>query len=159
MTPTPTLTPTPMATFVPTSTPPGGGEPEEPNACVFKWVDWDGGVSSQSELAQNMEDVRRSGTWRLNQVIPRGPEVVYSSAVAAQLQARVNAGDVLKIPLTYENGDGNYVICGFSNVRLIHADLNAGEMTIEILRTLIHGVETDPGATDTGVGRDVRLIQ
>lgn len=106
-----------------------------------------------------MEDVRRSGTWRLNEVIPRGPEVVYSSAVAAQLQARVNSGDVLKIPLSHEDANGNFIICGFSNVRLIDVDLSLGEMTIAILRTLIHGIETDPNGVDNGVGRDVRLIR
>lgn len=100
-----------------------------------------------------------SGVKRLGDVIYRGPEVTYSPAVAAQLQARVNAGDVLKIPLSRADGNGNFIICGFSNVRLINVDLNAGEMTIEILRTLIHGIETDPNGVDNGVGRDVRLIR
>jgi hypothetical protein len=85
--------------------------------------------------------------------------VLYYSAVAAELEERVESGKAVKIPLSNENGDGNFVVCGFSNVKLLDFDLNAGTITIEILHTLIHGVETDPNVTDIGVGRDVRLIR
>jgi hypothetical protein len=61
--------------------------------------------------------------------------------------------------LSHENAAGNFVVCGFTNVRLLDFDLNAGTITIEILRTLVHGNETDPNATDRGVGRDVRLVR
>jgi hypothetical protein len=44
-------------------------------------------------------------------------------------------------------------------VALLDFDLAAGTISIEILRTLIHGEDTDPGAVDLGVGRDVRLIR
>jgi hypothetical protein len=95
----------------------------------------------------------------LEEVIPHGPDVIYYSAVAAELEERVESGKAVKIPLSSENGDGNFVVCGFSNVRLLDFDLDAGTITIEILQTLIHGVESDPNATDIGVGRDVRLIR
>jgi hypothetical protein len=79
--------------------------------------------------------------------------------VADELQELEDSGDVVKIPLSNKNSDGNFVICGFSNVRLLDFDLEAGTISIEILRTLIHGVDSDPNATDIGVGRDVRLIR
>ncbi len=159
-TPIPTNTPIPTATpVVPTPTPGGGGDPEDPSACTFEWVDWDNNVSTQGELAQNMDDVTRSGTWRLNEVIPHGPEVLYYSAVAAELEELEASGSTIKVPLSNKNDEDNFVVCGFANVKLLDFDLDAGTMTIEILRTLIHGVDTDPNAADNGVGRDVRLIR
>jgi hypothetical protein len=157
-TPLPTQTPLPTATSTP-GTPSTGGGGDEPNACTFEWVDWDNTFSSQGELAENMDDVTRSGTWRLNEVVPHGPEVIYDWEVADELQELEDSGDVVKIPLSNKNSDGNFVICGFSNVRLLDFDLEAGTISIEILRTLIHGVDSDPNATDIGVGRDVRLIR
>jgi Flp pilus assembly protein TadG len=159
-TPTPTFTATPA--FTPAPTPAHTATPTptgELNACTFQWVDWDGNVSSQNELAQNMDNVARSGIWHLNEVIPHGPQVIYYSAVAAELDGLKDSGDAVKIPLSHKNGDGNFVICGFSNIKLRDYDLDAGTLTVEILNTLIHGVETDASATDTGVGHDVRLIR
>jgi hypothetical protein len=162
---TPTETPVPAATPLPTNTPgPGttpstGGDTGEPNACVFHWVDWNGNVSSQGELAQDMQDTTRSGTWQLEDAVPHGPDVLYSSAVAAQLKALEDSGNAVKVPLSNENEDGNFIICGFTNIKLLDFDLDAGTITVEILHTLIHGVDSDPNAEDTGVGHDVRLIR
>jgi hypothetical protein len=155
---TPTQTPTPTATPPATATPEAPEPPQEPDACTFSWIDWDNNHSSQNELAQNMADVTRSGVWHLNEVIPPGPDIEYYSAVDTELEEAMESGETLKIPLTQYDGHG-YVICGFTNVKLVDYDLHEGRLTIQLLSTLIHGVETDPNATDIGVGRDIRLIR
>jgi hypothetical protein len=124
------------------------------NACAFSWIDWNGGVSSQMELAGYMADPSLSGTHSLNEVLTRGPDVVYSSAVAAQLNSLVDAGSTVKIPLTSSNG----AICGFANVKLLDYQLQTGDnwLNLQFLQTLIHGTTTDPDAPDYGA-RDVRM--
>jgi hypothetical protein len=144
--PTPTPTPEPTATPAPTPT---------PNACAFHWVDWNGGSTSYLELKDAMNDVRISGVWRLNDVIPAGPEVAPSSVVESALDARV--GQTVKIPLAQFNGSG-YAICGFANVQLVDYNLSEDDtwVILRFLQDLIRGVETDPAADDYGA-RDVRF--
>src|SRR6185369_2285680 len=107
------------------------------NACSFGWIDWNGGVSSQMELAGYMANTSLSGTHSLHETVTRGPDVVYSSAVAAQLNTLVDSGATLKIPLTTNTGNG-YAICGFANVKLLDYQLQTGDnwLNLQFLQTL-----------------------
>ena len=134
-----------------------GGSGGEGDACSFGWIDWNSGVSSQLELANYMANNELSGVRSLNEVLTRGPAVVYSSAVAAELNSLMDSGATVKIPLTTFNGSG-YAICGFANVKLLDYQLEEGDnwLNLQFLQTLIHGATTDPNAPDYGA-RDVRF--
>ena len=43
---------------------------------TFRWLDWDGGTSSNMELMYNMFDTGNSGAWQVQQDIPGGPDDV-----------------------------------------------------------------------------------
>jgi Flp pilus assembly protein TadG len=146
--PTPTPTPTPVPTTTPAPT-------AMPDACAFHWVDWNGGASSELELKNAMNNVSVSGVWKLNQVIPAGPDVGPSLVVEAALDGRV--GQTVKIPLARYDGSG-YSICGFANVKLVDYNLSEEDtwVILQFLKNVIRGVETDPAADDYGA-RDVRF--
>jgi hypothetical protein len=114
-TPTPTLTPVPSATAtpVPSATP---TPTEEPNACIFRWLDWNGGTSSNTELRNDMLDTSRSGVRLLGDEIAAGPPASDSALVADGMNA--NTGKVLLVPLANWDGNG-YIVCGFARIRLI----------------------------------------
>ena len=129
-------------------------DPDEPNACTFGWLDWDGGDSTTSELNVSMEELD-SGTLRVGEVIPPGPPIEDADAWVQQgLDARV--GESIKIPLTEYNGTG-YAICGFANVKLLEHDIDEGQLWLQFLRDIIRGTETDPNADDYGA-RDVIFL-
>ena len=135
----------------------GGGDPGEREVCSFGWLDWNGGIASDGELAQDMNDIGRSGVWRLGQIVPAGPPLSQSTLVNNALTAR--AGDKIKIPLTKFNGNG-YAICGFAQVKLVGHNLQEGDywLNLQFLQTLLHGAETNPNSPDFGV-RDVRFVR
>ncbi len=149
--------PNPESPDDPDEDPGSGGSGGEGDACSFGWVDWNKGASSQLELASYMANHELSGVRSLNEVIKRGPEVIYSSAVAAELDELMDSGATVKIPLTTYNGSG-YAICGFANVKLLDYQLDEGNnwLNLQFLQTLVHGVTTDPNAVDYGA-RDVRF--
>jgi hypothetical protein len=135
----------------------GGSDPTEGEACSFGWIDWNAGASSQMELATYMADTELSGVRSLGEVLKRGPAVTYSAAVAVELNALMDSGRTVTIPLTQFNGSG-YAVCGFANVKLLDYDLEEDNnwLNLQFLQTLIHGVTTDPNAPDYGA-RDVRF--
>lgn len=132
-------------------------EDSDDEACSFGWLDWNGTASSYMELANDMNDTGRSGVWRLGEVIPPGPDVAPNSSIESALDSRV--GSTVKIPLTQFNGSG-YAICGFAQVELIDysLDLDDNWLSLQFLKALLHGVETDPTEIDFGV-RDVRFVR
>jgi hypothetical protein len=135
----------------------GGGGGESGAVCSFGWLDWNGGIASNLELAADMNDPSRSGIWRLGQTIPPGPAFSESTAVRNALSLRT--GDKIKIPLTKFNGSG-YAICGFAQVKLLDYNLQDGNhwLSLQFLQNLLRGVETDPTQADYGA-RDVRFLQ
>ncbi len=134
----------------------GGGSDTTDTACAFHWVDWNGGSTSNMELAGYMDNTSLSGVWRLGELIPSGPGVAPSEVVDGALETRV--GDTFKIPLAEYDGSGDYAICGFANVRLISYRLEEGDtwVSLQFLKDVVRGVETDPTAEDYGA-RDVRF--
>ncbi len=131
-------------------------EEEEDLVCDFRWLDWDGGTTSNLELQEYMNDTELSGKWRLGDVASGGPTVSDSALIATSLAQR--AGDEVVIPLTEWNGEG-YVVCGFAEVKLIDHNLGASpiRMSIQMLQGLRRSADTDPNANDYGA-RDIVIL-
>jgi len=133
-------------------TPGGGGE----TVCDFRWVDWNGGATTNMELKQFMDVTSHSGRWKLGDVIEPGPPVSNDTLINASLANRV--GDEMVIPLTEWNGTG-YQVCGFAQVRLLGYNFSADplQMSIQFLKGLTRSGDSDPAAPDYGA-RDVRMV-
>ena len=123
----------------------GPGDDGEPDACEFRWVDWDGGTTSNLELKEYMNMTQLSGSWRIGDEIQPGPKVSNSSLINSSLTARL--GDEFIIPLSEWNGVG-YVVCGFAEVRLLDHDLGSNpiRMSVQFLKGMSRSGDTDPSA-------------
>ncbi|OUC06992.1 hypothetical protein RY27_17645 [Litorilinea aerophila] len=131
-----------------------GGDDGGENMCELTWLDWNGGSSSVNELRQNIQDLSRSGKWRIGDVIPKGPPFNNGTQVASQL--RDWEGKSFIIPLSRANGNGR-LVCGFARVTLIDYEAvgNRQSFVMRFLRWLARG-EVEEGAPDFGL-RDVRV--
>lgn len=134
----------------------GAGSDDSSDTCNFRWLDWDGTTGTNIELAENMNDTRRSGSWSVGRVISPGPALSNSTLVASALHNKI--GDEFVIPLTEWTGEG-YQVCGFAQVRLLDFDLGTDpiQMSIQFLKGMARSGDTDPLAIDYGA-RDVIMI-
>lgn len=130
----------------------GGSTP-----CKLVWLDWDkNDPSSNSELADDIADPSRSGTWAVGDTVAAGPEVKHVQAVANELD------EWLDTPMTmvlYSDGnqEDGYQICGFAKFTM--TDYEFGDLPAWIqgeFRLAIDSGETDPDAEDHGL-RGIRL--
>jgi len=128
----------------------------------FGWLDWNGGSSSNSELAANINDVRNSGEWHIGDWAAGGPGVSNSSAVRSALSGWF--GTPATIPL-YSAVDGSgsnarYEICGFAEFILTGYKFKGGDKWVQgvFVRNIKYGDLPTADSSDYGV-RDVRLLQ
>ncbi|MCB0084262.1 MAG: hypothetical protein KDE47_25155, partial [Caldilineaceae bacterium] len=97
----------------PTGTPP----------CELVWLDWDGGLSSNSELREYILDPSRSGAHRVGETVAAGPVVEDISEVTDALDTWLNQ------PMTiafYDEGDqtNGYQLCGFAELTMSEYDFS-----------------------------------
>lgn len=129
----------------------------------FGWVDWNGGSSSNGELANNINDVRNSGEWNIGDQVPAGPGVENSSAVRSALSGWM--GKSATVPLYSQvHGSGNnatYEICGFAEFIITGYKFKGGDKWLQgiFTRNIKYGEVPSAGdGVDYGV-RDVRLLE
>ena len=135
----------------------GGGEGGgDDDTCEFRWLDWDGGTTSNLELKGYMNSTQMSGSWKIGDQVDRGPIVSNSSLINSSLTSRI--GDEFVIPLSEWNGVG-YVVCGFAEVRLLDHDLGANpiRMSVQFLKGMTRSGDTDENARDFGA-RDIIML-
>jgi len=129
-------------------------EPGDPNAqgrCQLVWLDWDGGIASNTELAEAILDPSRSGVRRVGETVAAGPVVQNIHSVTQALDRWRN--EPMKIVL-YDDGDqqNGYQICGFAQLTMSEYDFStlpawlSGQFTVG----LAFG-ETSTEAVDFGV--------
>lgn len=134
----------------PTNPPPGG------TACKLAWMDWDGGIASNAEIVNYLNNPSQSGVWRVGDTVPAGPDVEQVAQIAAALNQWLNKP--MKIAL-YDDGNqqNGYEICGFAEFTMTDYDFSSlpkwiqGEFNLSVVRG-----ETDPEAEDYGM-RGIRF--
>lgn len=97
--------------------------PSGDTPCELVWLDWDGGLSSNDELADYILDPSRSGVRRVGETVAAGPVVQNVSQVTAALDTWLNKP--MKIAL-YDEGDqtNGYQICGFAELTMSDYDFS-----------------------------------
>ena len=136
---------------------------ETTTSCEFQWLDWDAGSASQSELANNMQDLSNSGAHQVGDWVSLG--VDSNGGVSLQVQNTFHnwLGLPFTIPLyTGEISDSNQIqICGFAQMVVNSYDLDYGinNMSVQFQPAVMRS-ETlgDEMAADYGV-RDVVLVR
>ncbi|MBX3014642.1 MAG: choice-of-anchor A family protein [Caldilineaceae bacterium] len=131
--------------------PPTAGTP-----CQLAWLDWNGGLSSNGELANDIANPSRSGVHYIGDVVAAGPAIDNVRQVADALDAWLNRPMTMVL---YDDGDpqSGYQICGFAQFTMTEYDLAAmpkwikGQFDLSVAR----GV-TDPTADDYGL-RGIRF--
>jgi len=98
-----------------------------PNAegrCQLVWLDWDGNLSPNSELADNILDPSHSGVRRVGEVVEAGPEVENVREVTDALEQWLDKP--VNIVL-YDDGDqqNGYQICGFAELTMTDYDFDS----------------------------------
>ncbi len=149
-TPTPTSIPTPIPT--PTEPPPSWGGTE----CQLAWLDWDGGIASNAEIADYLDDPNLSGLRRVGETVAAGPVVENIQQISTALDQWIDEPATIVL---YDEGDqqNGYQICGFAQFTLSSYDFDSlptwlqGEFTPGIVR----GV-TSPDVPDYGL-RGIRF--
>lgn len=142
---------TTCTTTTPPPPPPTGKTP-----CQLAWLDWDGGLASNAEIANYLNDPSLSGVRLVGDTVPAGPEVENVQQVTNALEQWLNKPATIVL---YDDGDqeNGYQICGFANFTMTDYDFATlpkwlqGEFTLDVVR----GV-TDPTASDFGL-RGIRF--
>lgn len=100
-------------------------EPGNPEAgrCQLVWLDWDGGIASNEELAESILDPSHSGVRRVGETVAAGPVVQNIRSVTDALDQWLN--EPMKIVL-YDDGDqqNGYQICGFAQLTMSDYDFS-----------------------------------
>lgn len=100
-------------------------EPGNPNEgrCQLVWLDWDGGIASNDELAESILDPSHSGVRRVGETVAAGPVVQNIQSVTDALDQWLN--EPMKIVL-YDDGDqqNGYQICGFAQLTMSDYDFS-----------------------------------
>ena len=147
----PTTTPIPTATPIATPVPPTARPP-----CQFAWLDWDGRLASNGELANDLKDPSRSGLRQIGEWVEAGPAVTDVQAVTNALDRWLNQSALIVL---YDEGNQQqgYQICGFGAFTLTDYEFAALPPWLQgqFNPTLVRGL-TDPNAPDYGV-RDLRF--
>lgn len=136
-----------------------GEDPPAPTGhtpCRLAWLDWDGGLASNSELTADLNDPGRSGVRRVGEWVDAGPAVAAAQQVTHALDQWLNQPALIVL---YDEGDqqNGYQLCGFAEFTLTDYDLAAlppwlqGQFSPATVRGL-----TDPAAPDYGL-RDIRF--
>ncbi len=88
----------------------------------FGWVSWDDspGHTSEETLVANLSDLKRSGTWRVGDLLPTGPGVKNSQNVTQALQRWIDKSVTVPIydQVTGQGANTRYRIVGFARMRL-----------------------------------------
>ena len=143
---------TTCTTFVyPPPPPPVDGEP-----CQLAWLDWNGGLASNSETAGYLNDPTLSGFVSVGDTVPAGPVVENVKQVTDALEAWLDKPMTIAM---YDDGDqeNGYQICGFAQFTMTEYDFAAlpkwlqGQFTLGMAQG-----ETDPDAPDFGL-RGIRF--
>ncbi len=92
-------------------------EASNERGCELVWLDWDGGLSSNNELAAAILDPSQSGVRRIGETVAAGPVVENVSVVTNALDQWLN--QPMRIVL-YDDGDqqNGYQICGFAELTM-----------------------------------------
>ena len=129
--------------------------PNSEGRCKLVWLDWDGGLSSNSELVDNILDPSHSGVRRIGDRIEAGPEVenvrIVTDALEQWLDKPMNI-------VLYDDGDqeNGYQVCGFAELTMSKFDFSSvpnwlkGELNVGAKRSVV----IDEDAEDYGL-RDV----
>lgn len=125
--------------------------PNQEAKCQLAWLDWDGGSSSNSELADNLANPARSGSHQVGDRIPAGPNVENVREVTDALD---NWIDKTMTVVFYDDGDqqNGYQVCGFAQLTLWDYDFDSvpkwlsGQFTVGTRRGVI-----DKDAEDYGL--------
>lgn len=138
-------------------------ETETTNSCEFQWVDWNGGTATQSELADNMQDLTNSGTRHVGEWISKGVDA--NGGISLEVQNTIHdwLGVTFTMPLYTEGASESdqLQICGFAQMVVNSYDLEYGinRMSVQFEPAVIRGeVLSDASGDDYGV-RDVVLIR
>lgn len=131
--------------------PPVDGEP-----CQLAWLDWNGGIASDGELAGDLNDPSHSGFVSVGDTVPAGPAVANVKLVTDALEQWLDKPMTIAM---YDDGDqeNGYQICGFAQFTMTDYDFAAlpewlqGQFTVDVANG-----ETDPDAPDFGL-RGVRF--
>lgn len=130
--------------------------PTTETPCQLAWLDWDGGLASNGELADDLSDPSRSGLRQIGEWVDAGPAVSNAQQVTNALDTWLNQPALIVL---YDEGDpqNGYQICGFAAFTLTDYDFAAlppwlqGQFNPALVRAL-----TDPNAPDYGL-RDLRF--
>ena len=133
-----------------------GETPTGETPCKLAWLDWNGGIASNGELADAITNPDLSGLHRVGDVIAAGPEVENVQQVTNALDQWLNKPMTIVL---YDDGDqaNGYQVCGFATFTMRAYDFATlpqsiqGEFTVSVARG-----ETDPAAKDYGL-RSIRF--
>lgn len=133
-----------------------GGTPTGETPCKLAWLDWNGGIASNGELADAITNPNLSGLHRVGEVVAAGPEVENVQLVTNALDEWIDKPMTIVL---YEDGDqeNGYQICGFATFTMRAYDFSSlpksiqGEFTVAVAQG-----ETDPDAKDYGL-RSIRF--
>lgn len=99
------------------------GTPNGSTPCELVWLDWDGGLSSNDELAEYILDPSRSGVRRVGETVAAGPLVQNIREVTDALDTWLNKPMTIAL---YDEGDqtNGYQICGFAELTMSEYDFS-----------------------------------
>jgi len=124
--------------------------------CQLVSLDWDGGLSSNGELADDLSYPNHSGVRQVGDWIDAGPAVTDAQQVTNALAQWLDQPALI---VFYDEGDqqNGYQICGFAEFTLTDFDLAALPPWLQgrFSPALVRGL-TDPDAPDYGL-RDIRF--
>lgn len=124
--------------------------------CELAWLDWNGGIASNGELADAIAHPNHSGLYRVGDVVAAGPAVENVQQVTHALDQWLNR------PMTivfYDDGNqtDGYQICGFAEFTMTAYDFSSLPKWIQgEFRPAVARGETDPSAKDYGL-RSIRF--
>lgn len=135
-----------------------GTTPTGETPCKLAWLDWNGGLASNGELADAIADPGQSGLYRVGDVVDAGPAVENVKQITDALDQWLNKPMTIVL---YDDGDqqNGYQICGFAEFTMRAYDFTSlpkwiqGEFTLSVASG-----ETDPNAEDYGL-RGIRFKQ
>lgn len=131
--------------------------PTTETPCTLAWLDWNGGLASNTELVNDINNPSNSGTWSVGDWVNAGPEVANVAAVADALEEWLN--EPMTVAL-YGDGDqdSGYQICGFAEFTLEDFDFASLPPWIQgnFDPANVRGETIDKDADDFGL-RDVRF--
>ena len=133
-----------------------GETPTGETPCQLAWLDWNGGMTSNGELADAIANPSQSGFHRVGDVIAAGPKVENVQQIANALDQWLNKPMTIVL---YDDGNqtDGYQVCGFAEFTMTAYDFSALPTWIQgEFRPAVAQGETDPDAKDYGL-RSIRF--